>query len=169
MPLIGRPPIGHREVVELMVEQLINHVDLHGGTARTAPRPFKGLGQFFVETTLRAIFQEDPPKGRQEGRGKLRIEGVKLLAQRQLQDLLHIRHGLRGIDALLEGLGCHGGLRMWLLEKIAQPAQGHRRIVQHVGRSSRQKNRPRSACCWPVGQSGSAAPRLPTAREQTGR
>ena len=60
--LISGPPISHRNVLQPMSEQLIDHIDFHGGAAGTATRPFKGVGQFFVEATLRAIFEEDAAK-----------------------------------------------------------------------------------------------------------
>lgn len=150
MPLIGRPPIGHREGVARMMEQRRHDVDLHGGTARTAPRPLQGLGAFVVETAWRAIFQADPPKGRQQGRGTLRLQGDKVLAQCQLPPLLHRRHGLRGIEALLEGLGRHDGLRMARLKKRAHPAQRHGRIVQPVGRHQGKKIGPGQPAVGPL-------------------
>jgi hypothetical protein len=143
MPLIRRPPIGHREGVELMAEQRINDLDLHRGTAGTPSRSLKGFGPVFVEATLRAIFQEHPPKRREGGGGELRLEGWQLFAQRQLEDVPQIGDGLRGDHALLEGLGCHGCVRLALLEDITEPPQGDRRMVQHVGGHQGEKICPR--------------------------
>src|SRR4030095_15102718 len=105
-----------------MVEEFINDINFHGRAARTAPGPFKGVSQFFVETTLRAIFEEHPAKRRQQAWRELGIQGGELRAQRQLEDLLHIRYRLRAVEPLMQGLGSQHGVRVALPEQVTEPS-----------------------------------------------
>ena len=104
------------------MRHIIDHINLDNGRAGTAARAFKRLGQFFVEATLRAIFEEDAAKGRQHSRRELGIQGVELLTERQLEDLLHIRHGLRGVQPLMQSLRRHHCLGVMLPEDVTEPS-----------------------------------------------
>jgi hypothetical protein len=74
-----------------------------------------------MQATLRAIFEKDPAKRRQQGRRELYTHGLEILAQRQLQHVVQIRDGRRAEDALMERLRGHDGLGIVLPEQIAEP------------------------------------------------
>ena len=77
MPLLSRPPLRDAQGVEVRVEPLIDDIALHGGAAGTAPRPFQGVRQFFMQAALSTIFETHAATGRQQGGGQLGIEGFE--------------------------------------------------------------------------------------------
>jgi hypothetical protein len=134
MPLLSGPPIGHDAVVQPMVEEVIHDVHCHGRAAGIATGPLKGVSPFVVETTGLAIFEAHPAKRRQYSWRELGIQGFERRAQRQWEDLLQIRHSLRAVEPLMQGLwGQHGG-RVALPAHVTEPSSRHCRVVQHVRR-----------------------------------
>ena len=75
-----------------------------------------------VETTLRAIFEEHPAKRRPSSWRALGIQGVELRAQRQVEDLLPLRHSLWAVEPLMQGLGGQHGVRVALPEQVTEPS-----------------------------------------------
>jgi hypothetical protein len=80
--------IGEVQFVDHRVRIVVDQIDLHRGGAPTPSSPFKGLGEFLMQATLRAIFEEDPAERRQQGRRELCAHGFEILAQRQLQHVV---------------------------------------------------------------------------------
>jgi hypothetical protein len=67
---------------------VIDQIDFHRGGAPTPSRPFQVLSEFFMEATLRAIFEKDPAKRRQQSRWELDAHGLEIRAEGQLQHVV---------------------------------------------------------------------------------
>jgi hypothetical protein len=57
-----------------------------------------------MQVTLRAIFEKDPAKRRQQGRRDRDTHGLEILAERQLQHGVSRRNRRRAEEALVERL-----------------------------------------------------------------
>ncbi|MGE3541292.1 MAG: hypothetical protein AB7N91_28140 [Candidatus Tectimicrobiota bacterium] len=134
VPWIGGPPIGHDQVVQPMVEECIHNIHVHARAAGTAPGPCKGVGQCVVATPWRPLFEAHPAKRCQYSGRTLGIQGCARRAQRQLDDLLPIRHRLRAVESLMQGVCGQHGVRVALPEQGTAPSSRHRRVGQQVRR-----------------------------------
>jgi hypothetical protein len=74
-----------------------------------------------MQATLRAIFEKDPAKRRQQGRWELDAHGLEIRAEGHLQHVVEIRVGVRAEEALVERLRGYDGLGIVLPEKVAEP------------------------------------------------
>jgi hypothetical protein len=110
---------------------VIDQIDFHRGDAPTPSRPLKVLREFFMQATLRALFETDPAKRRQQGRWAVDAHGLAIRAESQRQHVVSIRVGVRAEEALVERVRGYDGLGIVLPEKVAEPVERHSGIVAH--------------------------------------
>jgi hypothetical protein len=137
--LLGALPIRPRTVLPPRGAHRIAPIALHAGAAGPAPSPWNGVGPLFVEAPWRALVEEDAAQGRQHSRREGGRQRRARRTERPWAALLPRRHGLRGVQPLMQRWRRPHGLGGMVPAEVTEPSEGHGGVVE-PGKGHQGKN-----------------------------